>query len=74
MGKGSKPRNNYTTQFRDNYDNIAWDSSQVIDKEIEDMFYADDSTDNLAELSSEQREILMESARQTLRSKLRKNT
>lgn len=24
MGKGSKPRNNYSTQFRHNYDDIQW--------------------------------------------------
>jgi hypothetical protein len=24
MGKGSKPRNNHSTQFRDNYDDIQW--------------------------------------------------
>lgn len=24
MSKGSKPRNNHSVQFRDNYDNISW--------------------------------------------------
>ena len=27
MGKGSKPRNNHSTQFRDNYDDIQWSKS-----------------------------------------------
>lgn len=74
MSKGSKPRNNYTTQFRDNYDDISWNSEQKLDKEIEDMFYADEPDEPSPELSVEQSEILMGCVRQSLRSKLYKDT
>lgn len=66
MGKGSKPRNNHSAEWFTNYDDIDWESSRKMDKEIESMFYADASVENLPELSSEQSETLMECTRQTL--------
>lgn len=72
MSKGSSPRNNHSTQFRDNYDEISWTSRRkssgelVHDHEIKGDRHPQDS-------SRESSEVLMGAIRQSTNNPLNKD-
>lgn len=68
MSKGSSPRNNHSTRFRDNYDDIVWNRSECR-KEIQE--WAESMTDGMRNESSE---VLMGKIRQSTNNPINKDT